>query len=81
MDWKDATQKLQQNGDLIEQLSQSEDGKALMARLQQNGTSLEQASEKAQNGDYFAMIKLLKGVMADSEGRKLLERMAQQLQK
>lgn len=80
MDWSDAARKLQQNGNLVEQLSQSEDGQALMARLQQNGTSLEQAAQSAQNGDYFAMIRLLKGVMADQEGRKLLERMAQQLQ-
>ncbi len=80
MDWNDAVQKLQQNGNMVEQLSQSEDGKALMERLQRNGTSLEQASQSAQNGDYFAIIRLLKSVMADSEGRKLLERMAQQLQ-
>lgn len=81
MDWNETVRQLQQNTDLVQQISQSEDGKALMDRLQQNGTSLEEASQKAQSGDYMAMVRLLKSVMADSEGRKLLERMAQQLRK
>ena len=72
---------LRSNPQFLENLAQSQDGQALMARLQNNGQALEQATQKGQQGDLIAMTKLLRGVMADREGRELLERLAKQMQK
>ena len=81
MDQKQLMEQLRNNPQFLENLAQSQDGQALMARLQQNGQALEQATQKGQQGDLIAMTKLLRGVMADREGRELLERLAKQMQK
>ena len=81
MDQRQMMDYLRSNPQFLENLAQSQDGQALMARLQNNGQALEQATQKGQQGDLIAMTKLLRGVMADREGRELLERLAKQMQK
>ena len=81
MDWNEMTRRLQQNPQLLAQIAQSNEGQKLMQRLQQNGKALEQATQSGQQGDLKAMTRLLKDVMADREGRELLQNLAQQLQK
>ena len=80
MDQKQMMQELQRNPQLLQKLAQSRDGQMLMSRLQQNGQALDQAAQKGQQGDLLAMTKLLRNVMADREGRELLERLARQMQ-
>ena len=80
MDQKQLAEYLRRNPQILENLAQSQDGQLLMARLQNNGQALEQATEKGQQGDLIAMTKLIRGVMADREGRELLERLARQIQ-
>lgn len=66
----------------IENLSQSADGQALMAKLQQDGgNTLNSAMQAGQNGSYAEMTALIKNVMGTAEGRALLQRLANQLQK
>ena len=81
MDQKQIMEQIRNNPQILQNLVQSQDGQALMARLQQNSQALEQATQKGQQGDLLAMTKLLRGVMADREGRELWERLAQQMQK
>ena len=81
MDPNQFMEQLRRNPQILENLAQSQDGQTLMARLQNNGQALEQAAQKGQQGDLVAMTKLLRGVMADREGRELLERLAKQMQK
>ena len=81
MDQRQIWEQLQRNPQILEKLANSADGKMLMSRLQQNGQELEQAAKTGQNGDLLAMTKMLRGVMADREGRELLERLARQIQK
>lgn len=81
MDQKQLAEYLKRNPQMIETLAGSPDGQLLMARLQQNGQALDQAKEKGQQGDLAAMANLIRGVMADREGRELLERLAKQIQK
>lgn len=81
MDQKQMAEYLKRNPQMIEALAGSHDGQLLMARLQQNGQALDQAKEKGQQGDFAAMANLIRGVMADREGRELLERLAKQIQK
>ena len=81
MDQKQFMEYLHNNPQFLANLAQSQDGQALMARLQNNGQALEQATQKGQQGDFVAMTKLLRSVMADREGRELLERLAKQIQK
>lgn len=81
MDQKQLAEYLKRNPQMIETLAGSHDGQLLMARLQQNGQALDQAKEKGQQGDLTAMANLIRGVMADREGRELLERLAKQIQK
>lgn len=81
MDQRQFMEYLRSNPQFLANLAQSQDGQALMARLQNNGQALEQAMQKGQQGDLVAMTKLLRGVMADREGRELLERLAKQMQK
>lgn len=66
----------------LERLSQSADGQKLMALLQQNSNNaLDHATEAGKNGNYAEMAALIKGVMGSPEGRALLQRLANQLQK
>lgn len=66
----------------LEQLSQSNDGQALMALLQrENGNMLNSAIQAGQNGSYAEMAALMKTVMSSAEGRALLQRLANQVQK
>lgn len=81
MDQKQLAEYLKRNPQMIATLAGSHDGQLLMARLQQNGQALDQAKEKGQQGDLTAMANLIRGVMADREGRELLERLAKQIQK
>ena len=81
MDQRQILEQLKQNPQILEKLANSADGKMLMTRLQQNGQELEQAAKKGQNGDLLAMTKMLRDVMADREGRELIERLAKQIQK
>ena len=81
MDQRQILEQLRQNPQILEKLANSADGKLLMMRLQQNGQELEQAAKKGQNGDLLAMTKMLRDVMADREGRELIERLAKQIQK
>ena len=81
MDQRQFIEYLRSNPQFLENLAQSQDGQALMARLQNNGQALEQATQKGQQGDLLAMTQLLRGVMTDREGRELLERLAKQMQK
>ena len=81
MDQRQFMEYLRSNPQFLENLAQSQDGQALMSRLQNNGHALEQATQKGQQGDLLAMTQLLRGVMADREGRELLERLAKQMQK
>ncbi len=81
MDQQQLFHQLQQNPQVLSQLANSDDGRALMQRLQQNGAALEQATQKGQQGDFIAMTKLLRGIMADQEGRERLQRLAKQMQK
>ena len=80
MDQNRFAEQLRRNPQILENLANSQDGQALMARLQSNGQALEQATQKGQQGDLVAMTKLLRSVMADREGRELLERLAKQIQ-
>ncbi len=81
MDQKQIMEYLRRNPQILEALAVSRDGQLLMDRLQQNGQALDQAKQKSQQGDLTAMTNLIRGVMADREGRELLERLAQQIQK
>ena len=81
MDQRQMMDYLRSNPQFLANLAQSADGQALMARLQNNGQALEQATQKGQQGDLMAMTQLIRGVMADREGRALLERLANQMQK
>lgn len=81
MDQNQFVEQLRRNPQILENLAQSQDGRALMARLQNSGPALEQATQKGQQGDLAAMTKLIRSVMADREGREMLERLAKQLQK
>ena len=80
MDQRQIMEQLQRNPEILQELAQSRDGQMLMSRLQQNGQALDQAAKKGQQGDLLAMTKLLRSVMADREGRELLERLARQMQ-
>ena len=80
MDQKQIVEYLKHNPQMIEALAGSTDGQLLMARLQKNGQALDQAKEKGQQGDLAAMANLIRGVMADREGREVLERLAKQVQ-
>ena len=80
MDIKQATEQIRKNPQLITQISQSEDGRKLMSILSQNSQDMEKAAQKAQQGDIQAVAGLLKNVMANSDGRALLERLSKQLQ-
>ena len=80
MDQRQIMEQFQRNPEILQELAQSRDGQMLMSRLQQNGQALDQAAKKGQQGDLLAMTKLLRNVMADREGRELLERLARQMQ-
>ena len=81
MDQRQIIEQLQRNPAILQELAQSRDGQMLMSRLQQNGQALDQAAKNGQQGDLLAMTKLLRNVMADREGRELLERLARQIKK
>ena len=81
MNQKQIMDHLQRNPQILEKLAGSRDGQMLMERLQQNGQAFEQAAQTGQQGDIAAMANLIRGVMADREGREMLERLAQQIQK
>ena len=80
MDIKQATEQIRNHPQLITRLTQSEDGQKLMQMLSKNSQDMERAAQKAQQGDIQAVAGLLKGVMANSDGRALLERLAKQMQ-
>lgn len=82
MDMNALSKMLQVNPQALERLSQSADGQKLMAILQQgNSSALDHATEAGKNGNYAEMANLIKGIMGSAEGRALLQRLANQLQR
>lgn len=81
MDQRQIMEQLKRNPQILENLAHSKDGQMLLSRLQQNDTAWNQAAQKGQQGDLLAMTKLLRDVMADRDGRELLERLAKQMQR
>lgn len=82
MDMNALSKMLQVNPQALERLSQSADGQKLMSILQQNNScALDHATEAGKNGNYAEMANLIKGVMGSAEGRALLQRLANQLQR
>lgn len=82
MDMNALSKMLRVDPQALERLSQSADGQKLMAMLQQsNNNALEHATEAGKNGNYAEMTNLIKGVMGSAEGRALLQRLANQLQR
>lgn len=81
MDQRQIMEQLKHNPQILENLAHSKDGQMLLSRLQQNDTAWNQAAQKGQQGDLLAMTKLLRDVMADRDGRELLERLAKQMQR
>lgn len=79
MDFMQLMEQLKRNPAVVEQLANSPDGQALMARL--DADKLQQATRQGENGNYMEMAALLKGVMSSPDGRALLQRMAKQLGK
>ena len=79
MDFMQLMEQLKRNPAVVEQLANSPDGQALMARL--DADKLQQATRQGENGKYREMAALLKGVMSSPDGRALLQRMANQLGK
>ena len=80
MDQKQIMEQLQRDPRLLDKLAESRDGQMLMAKLRQNGQTYEQAALKGKQGDLTAMTELIRGVLADREGREMLARLAQQIQ-
>lgn len=82
MDMNALSKMLRVDPQALERISQSSDGQMLMALLQQNNsTALDHATEAGKNGNYAEMTNLIKSVMGSAEGRALLQRLANQLQK
>lgn len=82
MDMNALSKMLRVDPQALERISQSSDGQMLMALLQQNSsTALDHATEAGKNGNYAEMTNLIKSVMGSAEGRALLQRLANQLQK
>lgn len=82
MDLQSLSKSMHLDPQALEKLSQSPDGQALMALLQKENTNaLHHATEAGRSGNYSEMAHLIKGVMASTEGRALLQRLASQLQK
>lgn len=81
MDWNKISQQMKNNPQLIEQLANSADGQALMQMLNRDGgDSVSYATAQGNAGNYAEMTKLLKNVMANPEGRALLQRLSRQIQ-
>lgn len=82
MDLKQAAQQLHADPDTMQRMAQSADGQALMALLQQqNGPTLEKAMAQGAGSSAAEMTNLLRTVLDSGEGRSLLQRLSQQLQK
>ena len=82
MDLKQVAAQLHSDPDTVQRIAQSADGQALMALIQQqNGTQLQKVKEQGEAGSAVEMAGLLKTVLSSSEGRELLQRLSQQLQK
>lgn len=80
MDLRAFSKQAHLDAQTIEALSKSADGQALMAMLQKKDPgALERASKAGEKGDYTEMTTMLKSIMNNSEGRALLQRLAQQL--
>ena len=80
MDIKETLEELRKDPKLMRQITQSSDGKKLIALLEQSG-QWERNAKRAQQGDVQAVAGLLKQVMADPDGRRLLEKLSKELQK